>query len=100
MHYPLSTRITGFILSLILTLMTYFIIIQPAVWHLDIHTAVITIFTLALVQSLVQLICFISVWKEEGTHWNFWIFASTVSIIFIVVFFSVWIIDHLNYNMR
>jgi heme/copper-type cytochrome/quinol oxidase subunit 4 len=54
---------------------------------------------LALAQSLVQLIFFINVWKEKESFWNLGIFISTVSIIFIVVYFSIWIINHLNYHM-
>jgi cytochrome o ubiquinol oxidase subunit IV len=100
MHRELSLRITGFIGSLILTFAAYFIILNPEFFHFDIRTAVIIIFTLALVQSLVQLIFFIDVWKEEGIRWNLVIFISTVSIIFIIIYFSIWIINHLNYNMH
>ena len=87
MHHELSLRVTGFIASLILTIAAYFIILNPEFFNFDIKTAVIVIFTLALIQSLVQLIFFINVWKEEGPLWNLGIFISTVSIIFIVVFF-------------
>lgn len=100
MHHSLSMRITGFIASLILTLAAYFMIVQPEFFHFANKTAVTAIFILALIQSLVQLIFFINVWKEEGPLWNLTVFLSTVSIIFIVIFFSIWIIDHLNYNMR
>lgn len=96
----LSLRVTGFITSIVLTLTAYFIIINPGFFNLNINSAVIAIFILALVQSLVQLIFFIDVWKEKGTLWNLCIFISTVSIIFVIVFFSILIINHLNYNMR
>jgi cytochrome o ubiquinol oxidase subunit IV len=100
MHYQLSSRVVGFVSSLILTLAAYFIILHPEIFNFDIKTSVIIIFILALTQSLVQLVFFISIWKEGGPLWNLGIFASTVSIIFIIVFFSVWIMNHLNYNMR
>jgi cytochrome o ubiquinol oxidase operon protein cyoD len=100
MERTLSLRITGFILSLSLTLVAYFIILQPEFFNVNIKTASIIIFALALIQSLVQLIFFINVWKEEGPLWNLGIFISTISIIFIVIFFSIWIINHLNYNMH
>jgi cytochrome o ubiquinol oxidase operon protein cyoD len=100
MQHDLSLRITGFIASLILTLTTYFIIINPIFFNFDVKTAVMVIFSLALIQSLVQLIFFIDVWKEKGSFWNLSVFASTATIIFIVVFFSIWIMNHLNYNMR
>src|ERR1700720_4219608 len=100
MHRELSLRVTGFFASLILTLIAYFIILNPEFFHFNIKTAVIVIFTLALTQSLVQLVFFINVWKEKGPLWNLGIFISTVSIIFIIIYFSMWIINHLNYNMR
>jgi cytochrome o ubiquinol oxidase operon protein cyoD len=99
MYRELPFRVTGFIASLILTLVAYFIILNPGFFNFDIKTAVIIIFTLALIQSLIQLIFFINVWKEAGPLWNLGIFISTVSIIFIVIFFSIWIMNHLNYNM-
>lgn len=99
-HERLSPRITGFTLSLLLTLIAYFIIIQPEFFHLDIRGAVAVIFALALIQSLVQLIFFINLWKEKGPLWNLGVFVSTATIIFIIIFFSVWIMNHLNYNMR
>jgi len=99
MTHKLSMRLTGFIASLLLTLAGYFIIVSPEFFNFDTKTAAIVIFILALVQALVQLIFFINVWKEEGTIWNLGVFISTVSIIFIIIFFSIWIIDHLNYNM-
>lgn len=97
MHHKLGRPIVGFILSLALTLIAYFIMINPESFELK--TAVLAIFVLALVQSLIQLIFFIHVWKEGGTYWNSTVFASTATIIFVVVFFSIWIINHLNYNM-
>lgn len=100
MYHELSSRVTGFIASLILTIAAYVIILNPDFFYLNIKTAILVIFTLALVQSLVQLIFFINVWKEKGTLWNLGIFVSTISIIFIVIFFSIWIMDHLNYNMK
>jgi len=100
MHYKLSLSITGFVASLLLTLAAYLIIVRPEFFHLDTKVAIITIFSLALAQSLVQLIFFINVWKEKTNYWNLGVFISTVSIIFIIVFFSIWIINHLNYNMQ
>jgi cytochrome o ubiquinol oxidase operon protein cyoD len=100
MHHELSFRLTGFITSLLLTLAAYFIILNPSFFNFDIKTAITVIFILALLQSLVQLIFFINVWKEKGPLWNLSVFISTVSIIFVIIYFSIWIINHLNENMR
>ena len=100
MGHALLLRFTGYFLSIILTLAAYFIIIEPAFFHLETGTASIVIFVLALVQAAVQLIFFIHIWKEEGPLWNLHVFISTVLVIFIVIFFSIWIMNHLNYNMQ
>lgn len=100
MNRELSFRVTGFITSLILTIAAYLIITNPEFFDFNVKTAIIIIFILALIQLLFQLIFFINVWKEKGPLWNLGIFISTLSIIFIVVFFSIWIMNHLNYNMR
>lgn len=94
-----SLRIIGFVASLILTLAAYFIIIRPDFFHLEIRTAVILIFSLAVLQSIVQLIFFLDLWREKGPRWNLGVFVSTISIIFIIIVFSIWIMNHLDYNM-
>jgi cytochrome o ubiquinol oxidase subunit IV len=98
--HGLKARIIGFIASLVLTFIAYYIIVSPTHFNLSTPTAVNVIFFLALTQSIVQLVFFINVWVEEGPLWNLSVFMSTVSIIFVVVFFSIWIINHLNYNMQ
>lgn len=95
----LKLRLTGLLASLLLTLAAYFLIIHPEWFEIGNKAATLTIFILAGVQSIVQLICFIDVWREKGPLWNFYVFVSTLSIIFIVIFFSIWIMSHLNHNM-
>ncbi|MBA2348070.1 MAG: cytochrome C oxidase subunit IV family protein [Solirubrobacterales bacterium] len=99
MPQELTLRFAGFISSLVLTFAAYFIILNPNYFNFDVNTAIAVIFSLAIIQSLVQLIFFIDVWHEKGIRWNLIVFASTVSIIFIVIFFSIWIMNHLNYHM-
>lgn len=95
----LKYRVFGFVVSVLLTLIAFSIILRPALFHLDIRGAVIAILILALFQFVVQFVCFLNLWRETGPRWNLAIFASTLSIIFIIVFFSIWIMSHLNYNM-
>lgn len=100
MNYELIFRFTGFTASLLLSLAAYFIILNPEYFNISVKSAIILIFALALIQALVQLIFFINVWNEKGPLWNLITFISTVSIMFIVIFFSIWIMNHLNYNMH
>ncbi|WP_068469233.1 cytochrome o ubiquinol oxidase subunit IV [Candidatus Protochlamydia phocaeensis] len=95
----LTWRITGFVLSLILTFATYFIVLYPDSFYLKARQAAIVIFILALFQLTVQLIFFLNLWREKGPLWNLGFFLSTVFLIFTIIFFSIWIMDNLNYNM-
>ena len=54
---------------------------------------------IALVQLVVQLIFFLHLLNESKPRWNLIFFISTIGIILIVVVGSVWIMNHLNYNM-
>lgn len=98
-YMQLTLRIIGLFASLILTLAAYFIILYPTWLHLENKMATLVIFILAIIQSIVQLMCFINLWREKGPLWNLYVFASTVSIMFVIIFFSIWIMDRLNYNM-
>jgi cytochrome o ubiquinol oxidase subunit IV len=96
----LLSRIAGYVLSLILTILAYFIITEPQYLGWSNGAVVTAIFVFAFLQAFVQLFCFIHVWSEEKTWWNLSVFMSQVSIIFVIILFSIWIINHLNYNMR
>lgn len=92
-------RVIGFLGSLVLTLIAYFIIVYPEVFHFSTNLAIAAIFTLALCQATVQLVFFLDIWGEEGPPWNLGVFISTAGIVFIIVAFSIWIMGHLNTNM-
>ena len=92
-------RIIGFVGSLLLTLLAFYIIVHPELFHLDASYAMSAILTLAAVQATVQLAFFLDVWGEKGPPWNLGVFISTASIVLIIVMFSIWIMDNLNYNM-
>lgn len=98
--HELTLRISGFFASLALTLASYFIITDTGLFDLNVNTAAVIIVVLALFQSIIQLVFFIDVWKEKGALWNAGVFISTASIIFIVIYFSIWIMNHLNYHMH
>ena len=95
----LALRLIGFFASLILTLAAYCVINHPDWAGLSKQAAIILIFILAAMQSIVQLLCFIDIWREKGPLWNFYVFVSTLSIVFVVIFFSIWIMSHLNTHM-
>lgn len=97
MNHELALRTVGFMTSLLLTLAAYFIIQNGEFFNVG--RSIIAIVILALIQSLVQLAFFIDVWRGKESVWMVTVFISTVSIIFIIIYFSIWIMNHLNENM-
>ena len=99
MHQSISSRIFGFLLSLLLTAAALWIIAFPQTFGFKAQKAILFILILASLQATVQSIFFLDLLQEKGPRWNFIVFASTIGIIFIIIFFSIWIMDTLNYNM-
>lgn len=95
----LSLRIVGLIGSLVFTLLAYLIIVHPENFRLRNEVAVHFIIGLALLQFATQAIFFLDVGRDKKPYWNSHFFVATLSIIAIVIGFSVWIMDHLNTNM-
>ena len=86
----------GFIFSMALTIMAYHLV----VYHLlPAMILLVTILVLAFVQLAVQLIFFLHLNQEKRPRWNLVMFITTFGLILIVVVGSIWIMNHLNYNM-
>lgn len=93
----LKTYVTGFVLSIVLTLVPYFLV-SNHILKGDLLVTVIIAF--AFVQLIVQLVYFLHMREEAKPRLNLMIFISFLSIILIVVIASIWIMQHLNYNMN
>jgi len=97
-----KSYLTGFITSVALTLLAYALITI----HINSHHKTFShpfllysVISLAIIQLVIQLAYFLHLNKGENSRWNLIIFTSTIAIILILVIGSVWIMDHLNYNM-
>lgn len=95
----LSSRVIGFAASLILTLTAFLIFFRPDFFHLEMKTNIVVVLILALLQSTAQSIFFLNILNEKGTRWNLVVFASTISVIVIIIVFSIWIMNQLDYRM-
>jgi len=93
----LSSYSTGFVLSIILTLAAYFLVAN----HLlpDRHTLILILVGLGVAQLLVQVIFFLHLGSESNPRWNLIAFLFAVMVVGIIGFGSLWIMQHLNYNM-
>jgi cytochrome o ubiquinol oxidase operon protein cyoD len=97
-----ASYIGGFLLSLILTLTAYFLVARHVnSKHAAIsHTVLVFMITaLAIIQLLVQLTFFLHVDSEKKPRWNLTVMLFAVTVLVIIVFGSLWIMNNLNYHM-
>ena len=103
MQRNLKSYITGFALSIVLTLVAYFIVqLQVSSGYSIISHALLipAILMLAIVQLVVQLFFFLHLnFGADGERWKAAIFISTFAFVLLIVVGSIWIMGHLNYNM-
>jgi cytochrome o ubiquinol oxidase operon protein cyoD len=99
MKATFKSYLIGFILSIVLTLVAFSVVTDPGLYHMGYGAIVPAIIILAIIQLLVQLIFFMHLASENGPRWKLAVLLSTVGIVLIVVVGSIWIMNHLNYNM-
>jgi cytochrome o ubiquinol oxidase operon protein cyoD len=97
----LTYYVVGYLLSLELTMASYLLVTR----HVNSHHVLFThrflvgaIATLAIMQLLVQLICFLHLNRESKPRWNLTVLAFAAIVVVILVFGSLWIMDNLNYH--
>ena len=94
-HGTTRSYITGFILSLILTLTAYLVVTEQIFdgWGLVSALAI-----LAITQLMVQLIFFLHLGRQSKPWWNLQAAIFAGGVVIIVVFGSIWIMKNLEYN--
>ena len=100
----LKSYAVGFLLSLLLTLLAFFV-----VWmhsdpmyknHLFSNVGLVgAIMALAVMQLCVQVICFLRLNASREGRWELMPFLFAIFIVAIFVIGSLWIMHNLNYNM-
>ena len=92
----------GLVLALALTITAFSLVfgqtyagpgILPAGWLIP------AILVLAMAQLVVQLVFFLHLGQSKESQWNAVMFCFTFFGILVVVLASLWIMNHLNYNM-
>lgn len=91
----LSNYVTGFMLSLALTLLAYSLVVGGSTgpWLLPV------LGVLALVQMVVQLIFFLHLGEDAGPRLKILSFLFMAGALTIIVAGSIWIMANMNYNM-
>ena len=88
--------VLGFILSLLLTLASFICVSERLLPQTGL---LYVILTLAVIQTVVQLILFLHLGEETKPKWKLLTFFFMLSILIIVVLGSLWIMAELDYNM-
>jgi cytochrome o ubiquinol oxidase operon protein cyoD len=86
----------GLITSLLLTLAGYYCVVDRLFQGAALQ---MVIGGLAILQGAIQLLLFLNLAHGTKPRWNIIVFFFTLMIIAIVVVGSIWIMNHLNYNM-
>jgi cytochrome o ubiquinol oxidase subunit IV len=95
-HGSIKSYVVGFLLSLILTFIPYFMVVNQVFKG----TALLTVILgFALAQLVVQVVFFLHLGRGPKPNWNLYFFISTIGIILVVVGGSIFIINNLIYNM-
>jgi cytochrome o ubiquinol oxidase operon protein cyoD len=94
-HGSFLSYVTGFLLSLYLSVFSYLIVTRHA-WSGNVLLWVIG--GLALVQFFVQAFYFLHLGAESRPRWKLLVFGSMIVIVLILVVGSIWIMNNLDYH--
>ena len=95
-HGSVKTYLIGFILSVILTVIPFWMVMNGTASQ---GVILATVVGRAVVQILVHLVCFLHMNTSSDERWNLVAFLFTMLIVGIVVIGSLWIMYNLNINM-
>lgn len=96
-HGSIASYVFGFILSLVFSLIPYYLVINKTLTG---KTLLTTILVFGVIQMIIQIFFFLHLGRGPKPFYNVSFFIATVFLILVVVFGSVFIMDHLHYNMQ
>ncbi len=96
-HFSLKGYATGFVLSLILTAIPFWLVMAKVIPNSTITALVVLGF--AVVQILVHMVYFLHLDAKSEGGWNLLSTIFTVVIVVIMLAGSLWVMHHMNANM-
>lgn len=91
----LEAYIFGYLISLFLTLSAFFVVSEELLTSRFVDMLIIG---LAVLQMVAQVIFFLHIANESKPRWNLLLFIFMALVVLIIVFGSIWIMNHLNHN--
>ena len=95
-HGTTQSYIVGFLLSLVFTAIPYYMVVNKSASG---SALLATILGIAVLQMVIQIVFFLHLGRGPKPLYNVAFFFATVGTILLVVVGSIWIMNHLNYNM-
>ncbi|MCU4182449.1 cytochrome o ubiquinol oxidase subunit IV [Bosea sp. BH3] len=96
-HGSLRGYVTGFLLSVILTAIPFWLVMNDVLGNSTLTAIVIMAF--AAVQIVVHMVYFLHMNSRAEQGWNMMALIFTIIIVVIVLAGSLWVMFHLNTNM-
>jgi cytochrome o ubiquinol oxidase subunit IV len=93
LHGNLKSSLIGFGISLILTLLSFKLVMDGNFAKESIRIAIVVF---ASIQVIVQLVFFLHLTEEKKPRWNLIAFLFMVLVLFILVLGSLWIMNNLD----
>ncbi len=95
-HGNMRSYVIGFILSLVFTLIPYYLVVNQTITGTGLWLAILGF---AVLQMIIQITFFLHIGRGPKPNWNLFFFVSTAGIIIFVVGASILIMNRLHYNM-
>ncbi len=96
-HGSLRDYVTGFVLSVILTAIPFWLVMSHALTDRTLTALVIVLFAAA--QVVVHMIYFLHMNAKAQGGWNLLALIFTLLVVGIVLSGTLWVMYHLNHNM-
>lgn len=97
MHFSLRGYATGFLLSLVLTAIPFWLVMAKVIPGSTATALVVLAFAAA--QIVVHMVCFLHLDAKSEGGWNMLSTIFTVVIVVIMLAGSLWVMHHMNANM-
>lgn len=95
-HGTLKSYLIGFVLSLILTLISFYLVLEA---NLVVRNKIIAVIALAIIQASVQLFFFLHVGQDKNARSEAFSLYFTIFILLVIVLGSIWVMTDLNERM-
>jgi cytochrome o ubiquinol oxidase operon protein cyoD len=96
-HFSLKEYGIGFVLSVVLTVIPFWLVMSGVLGDKLVTALVIAAF--AVVQVFVHMVFFLHMNTKSQGGWNFLALVFTLIVVGIVLSGSLWVMYHLNHNM-